>query len=85
MIAKEEAKKLFDRFLEYMPFKDKKLFYESINETKKCVDYMETQTAKQCAIICVDWHIKEFIDVYGDDLIENIAYWEEVKQEIEKL
>ena len=41
--------------------------------------------AKQCALICVDWHLKEFIDTYGDDLIDNIAYWEEVKQEINKL
>ena len=41
--------------------------------------------AKQCALICVDWHLKEFIDTYGDDLIDNIAHWEEVKQEINKL
>jgi len=39
----------------------------------------------ECALICVDWHLKEFIDTYGDDLIDNIAYWEEVKQEINNL
>ncbi len=41
--------------------------------------------AKECALIAVDFHIAEFIDVYGDDLIDNIEYWKEVKIEIEKL
>ncbi len=40
------------------------------------------ELAKECASIAVDFHIAEFIDVYGDDLIDNIEYWKEVKKEI---
>ena len=49
------------------------------------IENWNTYEAKQCALICVDWHLKEFIDTYGDDLIDNIEHWEEVKQEINKL
>ena len=71
MTAKEKAEELVEKF-EYNG--------EMIDDVR-----MNEEDAKQCALICVDWHLKEFIDTYGDDLIDNIAYWEEVKQEINKL
>ena len=59
---------------------------ELVERFDETLTYLESKAkAKQCALICVDWHLKEFIDTYGDDLIDNIAYWEEVKQEINKL
>ena len=67
---KEEAKELVDMFI---PF-----------QSDDYPNSDENYNAKKCALICVDWHLKEFIDTYGDDLIDNIEYWEEVKREIEK-
>ena len=39
----------------------------------------ETDNAKQCALICVDEILETPLHVYGR------GYWENVKQEIEKL
>ena len=49
--------------------------------------------AKQCALIAVDEIIEASPSLpilsdagnYADDIIENKVYWQEVKQEIEKL
>lgn len=82
MTPQEEAKRLVESFNEVMPFADSKLFYKSIDETKRCVDYMEKVSAKQCALICVEEILKNQYDMipYGF-----IKHWEKVKQEIEKL
>ncbi len=77
MDSKQEAKELTDKFY-------------NINETTKVMylgtnPYISRDYAKHCAILCVEWHLKEFISTYGDDLISNIEYWEDVKKEIELL
>jgi hypothetical protein len=44
--------------------------------------YMNLQDAKQCALICVD----EILNINSVDKDYDLStYWEEVKQEIEKL
>ena len=69
LTPKEEAKKIVDKFLEFTQEEHTGLNYNS----------------KQCALLCVDWHLKEFTETYGDDLIDNIEYWENIKVEINKL
>mgnify|MGYP003656971547 CR=1 FL=1 len=70
MVAKDEAKDLYEKFF---------------LQTEYYINLGCEELAKENALICVDWHLKEFIDTYGDDLIDNIEYWEEVKKEINKL
>jgi hypothetical protein len=43
--------------------------------------------AKQCALIAVDEMIKLLVDLSGDSFIyiKEVRYYQEVKQEIEKL
>ena len=69
MDAKENAKELYNKFF---------------LQTQYHINLGSEDLAKENALICVDWHLKEFIDTYGDDLIDNIEYWKEVKREIEK-
>jgi len=71
MEAKEEAKELYKLYKSYLPSSLEPDLFKALG--------------KKCALICVNWHIKEFTDTYGDDLIDNINYWEQVKQEIHKL
>lgn len=58
---------------------------ELVNKYKEFTEdnYAESYcNAKQCALIAVD----EVIDNIEDDFLENdLKYWQEVKQEIEKL
>ena len=70
MTPKEKAKELVSRY------------FKEVSDVNPLEDILVA--AKRCALICVDWHLEEFIDTYGDDLIDNIEYWEEVKREIEK-
>ena len=70
MTPKEKAKELIDRFNEYT-------VVSSIHYPSGKI--MEDLTnAKQCALIAVNELIKSVSDV-------NSWYWEEVKEEIEKL
>jgi hypothetical protein len=77
MTPKEKAKELYDKYLDIDGFgyyRDKDSFmYWSTSVIGK--------QAKQCALIAVDEIINlvKHIDVDSED------YWEEVKQEIEKL
>ena len=84
MTPKEKAKELVDKFYQRFPLKmdvittrgDLSWEYDSWNE------------AKQCALIAVDeilWEIIKYADNSKEYVIENSKYWEEVKQEIEKL
>lgn len=44
--------------------------------------------AKQCALIAVDeilWEIIKYADNSREYVVENSLYWQQVKQEIEKL
>ena len=69
MKAKEKAIDLFNKFLKT----DEKCTYSFVGD----------KVAKQCALIAVDEIIEnEKIDNLEDN---NLSYWEEVKQEIEKL
>ena len=74
MKAKEKAKELVDKFEPYV-----------IRYTQgDVVGYLDQETPileyqKQCALIAVDEILK--LDIYKSDQ----WYWEEVKQEIEKL
>lgn len=67
--------------------KAEELFYKMLS-TDKLDDYsfVGSKVAKQCALIAVD-EIIEFLVQASKYLVfpEQIKYWQEVKQEIEKL
>jgi hypothetical protein len=70
MTPKEKATELF------------KKYYCMNNDSKSKLKVIGFETAKQCALIAVDL----VIDNIEDDYLENdLNYWEDVKQEIEKL
>ena len=72
MTPKEKAKELFEKFY----------LVREINEV--CI--LSNYSAKQCALIAVDELIDE--NKYLEELVQaglKKQYWEEVKQEIEKL
>ena len=71
MTPKEKAKELVEGFLAL----------KKINPNAITRPY-NWQEAKQCALICVD-EILEIKSVYHSIELDN--YWQEVKQEIEKL
>jgi hypothetical protein len=70
MTPKEKAKELF------------KKFYCMPNNSKSRIKNIEFDTAKQCALIAVD-EVLSYSKAHG--FIGLTEYWEEVKQEIEKL
>ena len=71
MTAKEKAKELLKRF---MSIEDSK------SEFIKGSVLLTSTEAKQCALICVDEILKAmYVENRGN------PYWNEVKQEIEKL
>jgi hypothetical protein len=75
MKPKEKAEELIDKFENYS-FMDIDKKISSFN------------SAKQCALIAVDEILEEFDHFpFNDDeyLTNNRQYWEQVKQEIEKL
>ena len=70
MTPKEKAKELVDRFMNIQ---------DSIGFNSHNLMYLKE--AKQCALICVD-------EILGGSrlfYIEDYSYWQEVKQEINKL
>ena len=71
MTPKEKAKELFNKM--YM-------VEDPMGNYPMCFD-----TAKQCALIAVDEIILQCWDYREIDLGISLEYWEEVKQEIEKL
>ena len=72
MTAKEKAKELIDKYI-------------NLTEECDCLEYMcvcfriSEYKAKQCALIAVNEILN--LDIYQSDQ----WYWQEVKQEIEKL
>jgi hypothetical protein len=78
MTPKEKAKELFGKYATYVV-----MWKGDINTTH--------QNCKQCALIAVDEILKEY--AHAENHIEDIMgkisiyikYWQEVKQEIEKL
>ena len=85
MTPKEKAKELVEKFYKLMPFKDRKL--GSCEETPDLIIEMENLSAIQCAIIAVDeiLNLSYFTHdpTEDDDLYKN--YWQQVKQELQKL
>jgi hypothetical protein len=71
MTPKEKAKELYDKFLPYTyyHYRDQKI---------------EIYNTKQCALIAVD-EILNFRTFLKSMPLEDIKYWQEVKQEIELL
>jgi hypothetical protein len=74
--------------------KAKELFYKMYNVKDPMNGYpMCFDTAKQCALIAVDEIISSSPSlpilgdggIYGEDIELSTKYWQEVKQEIEKL
>jgi hypothetical protein len=70
---KEKAKELFDKFYKIEP-------------VEPIYIGMDRGQAKQCALICVD-EIINYMDklVGGEVYYSELNYWQEVKQEIEKI
>ena len=74
MTPKEKAKELVDKFYKIEP-------------VEPIYIGMDKSQSKQCALICVDEQIKgnENYKRYINNWQESNKYWQEVKQEIEKL
>jgi hypothetical protein len=75
MTPKEKAKEMVNKFYYYV---------ESISESQ------QQENAKNCALIAVDEIIKEspskiYWQTYDDETPSAITYWQEVKEEINKL
>lgn len=75
MTPQEKAKELVDKFYQYLPIER----YVTTSEGELSWEYHGWGNAKQCALIAVD----EILEDYQSWVTNN--YWEEVKQEIEKL
>ncbi len=75
MTAKEKAEKLVDKYLT-----------ASFGVMEEYIP-VPMVLAKQCALIAVDEMIKLLVDLSGDSFIyiKEVRYYQEVKQEIEKL
>lgn len=73
MTPKEKAKELFEKCMQPI---------DGLHKYPMCND-----TAKQCALIAVDEIIDVLVDLsFGEfTFINDVVYWQEVKQEIEKL
>ena len=89
MTAKEKANELVDKFYQTTP--NEYFVNEPIGIKGR---YKSWEQAKQCALIAVDELIKyhdDLMDVVRYELPSNIVavipykYWDDVKQEIEKL
>lgn len=73
MKSKEKAKELVDKYLEAN---------DTIEDWKSNNIGIDNELAKQCALIAVD----EVIDNIEDDYMHyELDWWQEVKQEINKL
>jgi hypothetical protein len=88
MTPKEKAKELIESFYKCMPFRDVKL--TSCDETPELIIQMEKLSAKQCALIAVDEVQRLIKDLSSCNyrfiyIIDEMNFWNEVKQEVEKL
>jgi len=77
MTPKEKSIELVDKFENIVPMIDGYYSYQEMIEE-------HFNKSKQCALIAVDLILDETIYYFNDDDIF-IEYWQEVKQEIEKL
>lgn len=77
MTPKQQAEEIYQKYisLKWMEYKGRKQIFNS----------MTKDAAKQCALICVD-EMLSLGALVGSDLSDKFyIYWQEVKQEIEKL
>ena len=73
MTPKEKAKELFDKYYSYL-------------KSNLMDDEEAREDAKVCALIAIDEILDDDMYDMSEDLFEKrISYWENVKQEIEKL
>jgi hypothetical protein len=79
MKAKEEAKELVDRF------KADTVIYTWDNNGYEVDIETSLGNAKNCALICVDEILESHYKVFGVVMPKTYNYWQEVKQEINKL
>ena len=88
---KEKAEELVN---EYLRIEDNTTFYWNAYDDQRMFDDEVLPHAKKCALIAVDEIIKAFyLNIFSDIVGNNVInfseresnYWEEVKQEIEKL
>lgn len=87
MTPKEKAKELIEKFY-------KEISHGNIIEAEYEELFLYQKSAKQCALICVEEQIKnakgnrnEYVNSQSNPVaisyfVENIKYWQEVKQEI---
>jgi hypothetical protein len=79
MTPKEKAQELFDKY--YILFNNFPN-YQYVIENLNTIQDEKLYTTKQCALIAVD----EILDITSESYdIDHINWWQEVKQEIEKL
>lgn len=81
MTPKEKAIELIEQFEQFSDYKECDVF------TQRERMFMN---AKQCALICVEEILNEspskrYWDTYDDETPSAITFWQEVKEEIEKL
>ena len=78
MTPKEKANELYEL-----------MFYKLNDYNAICIDIeSKDECAKQCALIVVDEILKEYREDYEEinkDIYTIYSWWQEVKQEIEKL
>jgi hypothetical protein len=84
MTPKEKAQELFDKYY--------KLFnnfpnYQYVIENLNTIQDEKLYTAKQCSLIAVDEILSDYKNylLHENTEYKGLMYWQEVKQEIEKL
>ena len=84
MTAKEKANELVDKFYQTTP--NEYFVNEPIGIKGR---YKSWEQAKQCALIAVDEILNGYefdsLDIEHKRIMDNINFWDEVKQEIERL
>ena len=76
MTPKQKAEELVDKY---------RIFLQN-TDTEVGEEILCTLVAKSCALIAVDEILEDDVYDMSEELFENrINYWQEVKQEIEKL
>ncbi len=82
MTPKEKAQELTDAFYQYLPIEQ----HVITSDRELSWEYDGWENAKQCALIAIEEIIKANpYEINKTDMDSTIDYWQEVKQEIEKL
>ena len=86
MTPKERAKELVDKFLPFVDWNDSFIDWNDLQDDCTNRDWA-IRNAKKCALIAVDLHLEELskMKLIFSDRELHYKYWQEVKQEIEKI